>query len=74
MKKMIKSKKPFDSNKNEKCAICLSECESNSATLPCSHFFCIGCISNWWITNPTCPYCRSQFSFIYDYKGRKLTK
>lgn len=73
MKKIMSKKNVFvNRDNNEKCAICLSECAKNSATLPCSHAFCMDCISNWWATNSTCPYCRNTFSFIYDYRGKRL--
>ena len=55
MKKIMSKRNVFiNRDNNEKCAICLSECAKNSATLPCSHAFCMDCISNWWATNSTC--------------------
>lgn len=75
MKKIIDNANPFSNNENEeKCAICLSLCESSSATLPCDHVFCIGCIANWWVTNSTCPYCRQKFEFVFDFRGRRLAQ
>ena len=42
------------------CPIC---CENNvSMSLPCSHFFCDGCIKSWLIKSESCPLCRYKLT------------
>lgn len=75
MNKIIKhSNVAFFEKEEDKCAICLGDCENSSAMLPCSHVFCLGCIANWWISNSTCPFCRQNFEFVFDCRGRKMKK
>lgn len=45
-----------------KCCICLDEF-SSPASLPCGHWFCLGCIGEYWRIHGTCqcPLCKAIF-------------
>lgn len=46
---------------NYECSICFNELslkDENAVTLPCGHFFCEGCIKEWFKEKSTCPVCR----------------
>ncbi|XP_047610334.1 RING finger protein 11-like [Phacochoerus africanus] len=44
----------------EECAICTLDfvCGDPIRSLPCKHFYHLGCIDGWLTRSFTCPYCR----------------
>uniref|UniRef100_A0A8C3YGL3 RING-type domain-containing protein n=1 Tax=Catagonus wagneri TaxID=51154 RepID=A0A8C3YGL3_9CETA len=44
----------------EECAICMLDfvCGDPIRSLPCKHFYHLGCIDEWLIRSFTCPCCR----------------
>ncbi|XP_073123475.1 uncharacterized protein [Henckelia pumila] len=45
------------------CPICLCQVQIRSAVvLPCTHAYCIGCISRWSQLKRSCPLCNARFS------------
>lgn len=43
------------------CVICFESMHENKAVLPCSHLFCLSCVSNF--KQSCCPLCREEFTF-----------
>ncbi|KAH0788887.1 F-box only protein 11 isoform X2 [Histomonas meleagridis] len=51
-------------SEDESCLIC-SEKKADSIVMPCGHMgFCHECLSTWFTSNTTCPYCRSGNSYF----------
>jgi len=50
--------KKITPNENIECPICYTKITDEYLTTPCSHSFCVSCITKWYETNNTCPYCR----------------
>ncbi|KAK3268221.1 hypothetical protein CYMTET_23270 [Cymbomonas tetramitiformis] len=48
----------------ELCAICQSAIRK-SATLACSHVFCLECILTWSSKKHKCPLCKQKFDFVH---------
>lgn len=50
----------------EPCPVCKEGIELNAPIrrLPCTHFFCVGCIGPWLSLHATCPVCR--FSMVEE--------
>ncbi|RZC91473.1 hypothetical protein C5167_027539 [Papaver somniferum] len=48
--------------KKKECAICLVEFRDKDklTLLPCKHVYHSHCVGTWFITNITCPLCRSD--------------
>lgn len=47
------------------CSICIGDIDDEIKT-PCNHTFCNSCLTNWLLTNSTCPECRYN---IIDERG-----
>ncbi|CAI2378841.1 unnamed protein product [Moneuplotes crassus] len=55
----------FTPLKSDECAICLTKYEQDDTikVLPgCFHTFHAECIKEWFENNPTCPFCRREFT------------
>lgn len=48
------------STAGEECCICLDR--KPEIILPCSHFYCTPCITQWNLTNKSCPICLESLS------------
>lgn len=48
------------STAGEECSICLDR--KPEIILPCSHFYCTPCITQWNLTNKSCPICMEELS------------
>ena len=46
------------------CSICYGIMCQPSTIQPCSHTFCGGCLSEWHLKNPKCPYCREFVQLV----------
>ena len=51
----------------ELCTICLEDIEEDKSRLPCDHVYHGNCIQQWLQKNCTCPICRSNPSWFYQY-------
>ena len=44
------------------CSICMGEVKDvNKIITPCKHIFCNTCLTQWLMTNHSCPMCRKEF-------------
>ncbi|KAK7385215.1 hypothetical protein VNO78_30928 [Psophocarpus tetragonolobus] len=60
-----------DIQKFSNCPICMDEFEvgDQACQLPCTHFYCRGCIFRWLNSSLTCPICRHQLKMCdFDVK------
>jgi hypothetical protein len=42
---------------NDVCAICKDPKHENEIVTPCGHLFHIGCLTEWFASQPRCPFC-----------------
>lgn len=51
----------LNSVKNKSCSICLDSFKNKNTTVitSCRHVYHDKCIKEWFLTKPTCPYCRT---------------
>ena len=61
----IKLNTTLGENESSLCPICTEN--KVDISLPCSHFFCNGCIKTWLVKSESCPLCR--FKLKVDKKG-----
>ena len=61
----IKLNTTLGENDSSLCPICTEN--KVDISLPCSHFFCNGCIKTWLVKSESCPLCR--FKLKVDKKG-----
>ena len=49
---------------NGLCSICLENVQEGRQTLPCGHEFHDECLSEWLVSQDTCPVCRATFPLL----------
>ena len=54
----------LSSSKDVKCPICLATNRNRALTDPCSHEFCLDCISEWSANHNRCPICRQTYYYV----------
>ena len=51
------------------CVICIDDQDPDQVELPCSHFFCRACLTEWSKQQQNCPLCKSDHPWLKEALG-----